>query len=546
MAVAVAAVIYSCEDAVDTDNIDIVSIPPNIESFTPADGDEPLLGDTFDIKVFFTDGEQSPLSSATVTLWAGDSLTDPNLTQIATITESVSGTSDSVVWSSDDFESYNLDTANYIVTVSVSDTESNTTEGNIAFTVKGSLYVSVNSEMYIAGSFNGWAATPEALEDFTLELTADYTWSISDVPLNGGGWKFKNTVEWTDEDWGDPDCDGVMEITTGGGPNTECGFSGLADITFNDQTLEYTVTLKNPPASNINGLYLVGSFNNFQGNDDYKFELDTSNTWVVNDAIIGPGDVFLFSEAADLSERIWGDNEPDSTADAFGSSIVAPDDFQEGFYKVTYEDISRRYYLQFDRGLAPNDLFLVGGSTGATWDANTAIQFEEAGDRFFRTYNYITTDGDGFKFLPQRGSFDGDYGDNGSGGVVQEGESNATVAADGFYRVDVNFNDFTWSATESNWGIIGDATPGGWDADTDMALVSTNRGEISWTITLDLTAGECKFRENDDWGINYGDSDGDGTLDFNSSNIAIAEAGNYTVTVTFDSDAGYTYTIVKN
>jgi hypothetical protein len=79
-----------------------------------------------------------------------------------------------------------------------------------------------------------------------------------------------------------------------------------------------------------------------------------------------------------------------------------------------------------------------------------------------------------------------------------------------------------------------------------MALVSTTRGEISWTITLDLVAGECKFRENDDWGINYGDSDGDGTLDFNSSNIVIAEAGNYTVTVTFDSDAGYTYTIVKN
>jgi hypothetical protein len=106
MAVAVAAVIYSCEDAVDTDNIDIVSIPPNIEGFTPADGDEPLLGDTFDIKVFFTDGEQSPLSSATVTLWAGDSLTDPNLTQIATITESVSGTSDSVVWSSEFTETY--------------------------------------------------------------------------------------------------------------------------------------------------------------------------------------------------------------------------------------------------------------------------------------------------------------------------------------------------------------------------------------------------------------------------------------------------------
>lgn len=40
-------------------------------------------------------------------------------------------------------------------------------------------------------------------------------------------------------------------------------------------------------------------------------------------------------------------------------------------------------------------------------------------------------------------------------------------------------------------GIIGSATPSGWDSDTDMTYSIENR---CWTITTDLTDGEIKFR----------------------------------------------------
>ena len=48
--------------------------------------------------------------------------------------------------------------------------------------------------------------------------------------------------------------------------------------------------------------------------------------------------------------------------------------------------------------------------------------------------------------------------------------------------------------------------------------------------TIDLTAGEIKFRANDDWGYNFGGSLTDLSSD-NAPNIPIAEAGNYKITL---------------
>ena len=51
-------------------------------------------------------------------------------------------------------------------------------------------------------------------------------------------------------------------------------------------------------------------------------------------------------------------------------------------------------------------------------------------------------------------------------------------------------------------GIIGDATPNGWDASTPMVQdpVDTN----VWTLEVELFAGEAKFRADDSWDVNWG------------------------------------------
>ena len=51
-------------------------------------------------------------------------------------------------------------------------------------------------------------------------------------------------------------------------------------------------------------------------------------------------------------------------------------------------------------------------------------------------------------------------------------------------------------------GIIGTATPGGWDSDTDM--VQHPDSAHLWTLSIDLVDGLAKFRADDAWTINWG------------------------------------------
>jgi spore coat protein U-like protein len=75
-----------------------------------------------------------------------------------------------------------------------------------------------------------------------------------------------------------------------------------------------------------------------------------------------------------------------------------------------------------------------------------------------------------------------------------------------------------------------------------------NAGAGTWTITADLTGGqELKFRANNDWAINFGDNaPADNKPDYNGSNIAIAQTGNYTITLDLGVAGNYSYTVKKN
>ncbi len=83
--------------------------------------------------------------------------------------------------------------------------------------------------------------------------------------------------------------------------------------------------------------------------------------------------------------------------------------------------------------------------------------------------------------------------------------------------------------TISDWGLVGGATPNGWDGpDTQLAEVSTNifQGYIN------LVDGEMKFRFNNDWSLNYGldASSEDPTLLSEGGDNIVVEEGLYKVT----------------
>ncbi|WP_460189984.1 RagB/SusD family nutrient uptake outer membrane protein [Urechidicola sp. KH5] len=79
----------------------------------------------------------------------------------------------------------------------------------------------------------------------------------------------------------------------------------------------------------------------------------------------------------------------------------------------------------------------------------------------------------------------------------------------------------------SSWGIVGDATPNGWGG-PDLTLHETGVTDVYETYVT-LADGQMKFRQDNQWTVNYGDNDADGTLELGGANI-IVEAGSYKIT----------------
>jgi len=173
-------------------------------------------------------------------------------------------------------------------------------------------------------------------------------------------------------------------------------------------------------------------------------------------------------------------------------------------------------------------------------DSTTAI-FAPDGLNPDKYEGYIMfTDNTEFKYA--KGSWDLNWGDDNADGTLDPGGANIICATGGYYKLNVDLVALTHSFMKTDWGLIGSATPGGWDNDTDMTYDEATR---TWKVTLDLVAGDIKFRANDSWDLNYGDNAGNGTLQKDGANIPVAEAGNYTITLDL-SKAIYTYTVKAN
>ncbi|MEO7988243.1 MAG: SusF/SusE family outer membrane protein [Chryseolinea sp.] len=516
----------SCQDKLDVDAL--TDFPPSILSVSPKTSVK--IGE-FKIKVALGDGASSPLASGTVTLKDADG------NELFSKTETLTGVLDSIIAEAVDFDAASLDYGTYTLVVNATDTHDQTTESITTFDIVDQLYPANNSAMFIAGEFNGWGAGE-------LVLIAANTWEIKNVDLNGGKFKFKNTTDWSDADWGDSDCDGLMAVTTGGGPDTNCGYSGPVNIQFNDETLKYTVKSAVTFKSNLAGLFLLGNINEFQGTQ-YAFKLISDHNWELTEVRLKSGDAFKFAESPEFEGENYGDSNFDGKAEAFGPNIVLPNTVADAFYKITFNDVNLRYELILVRYPYPDQLYLVGGASSAGWNPGSSIPFVKTGDGKFEIYAYLTADG--FKFL-QVQDWAGDWGmkPGNSGVLEQEGEDNVSVATAGFYRIQCDFIAKTYSVQLMNWGIIGDATPGGWGSDTDM-IFSGGSGTYTWSIDVDLAAtGKFKFRANDGWDVNFGDNGGDTTLEYGGSDIPTPGAGNYHIEMILNPVSGFKYTITLN
>jgi starch-binding outer membrane protein SusE/F len=173
-------------------------------------------------------------------------------------------------------------------------------------------------------------------------------------------------------------------------------------------------------------------------------------------------------------------------------------------------------------------------------DSSTTIASLKSNDKYEGYINFPDADTK-FKFT-QGPSWDTNWGDTGADGTLDAGGTDIAAPEAGYYKLNVDLTGLTYTALKTTWGLIGDATPGGWDADTEMTYDATNK---VWTVTLELTAAKIKFRANNAWDLNYGDDGANGTLEQGGADIAVAAAGNYTVTLNL-SNPIYKYKLVKN
>ncbi|MEN2399784.1 SusE domain-containing protein [Flavobacterium sp. MC2016-06] len=186
---------------------------------------------------------------------------------------------------------------------------------------------------------------------------------------------------------------------------------------------------------------------------------------------------------------------------------------------------------------------------GTDWTAGTAptLLAEAYGKTAFEGYVYFAAAGE-FLLTPASNT-DNKYTKGATAGtLLYNGSDNLKIDAAGYYKIkaDTDPAKLTYSATKLAWGIVGNATPGGWDADTPMVYNPTTK---KWTITVVLTAQSApdnglKFRANNNWDYNFGDTGADGKLEDGGTNIGTT-AGTFLITLDLSNPRNYTYTMVK-
>ena len=263
------------------------------------------------------------------------------------------------------------------------------------------------------------------------------------------------------------------------------------------------------PAASISTWGVVGSgYNNWGAYADAFFYTTDQPNVFVSYVTLFDGEI-KFRENNDWGNN-FGDTGADGTLDAGGDNIAVT----AGNYKIVMDLNTNTYTIeQFSWG--------VVGSAFNDWGASPDGKFY---------YDYTTdTFKVGIKLLDgeMKFRFNNDWavnlGDTGADGTLDNGGDNIAVTA-GHYAITLDLNANTYTIEPADlWGVVGSGY-NDWGATPDFTFTEVNP-DLWIAEVVTLLDGEIKFRINDDWGVNVGDTGADGTLDAGGDNIAVT-AGN--------------------
>lgn len=169
----------------------------------------------------------------------------------------------------------------------------------------------------------------------------------------------------------------------------------------------------------------------------------------------------------------------------------------------------------------PAIIYLPGDYVVNGWTpAESPKLYSEKRDDVYSGYVYFNTQ---FKVTLQPNWDGGEFGGS-SGTLVSKGDN--IITTPGFYWVEVNMNDKTYTLTSTQIGIIG-SIKGNWEQDLPMTY---DPEKNILTITDTFAKGVFKFRRNANWDVNYGLGN-DGSLVLGGDDIPLDISGKVTITL---------------
>ena len=298
------------------------------------------------------------------------------------------------------------------------------------------------------------------------------------------------------------------------------------------------ITTSPTPAIDANGYYMLGEVNGNGWNQKEPVWMNKVSDGVYQLKVTTEKDKNYF--------KFYEGSKWDKTGnwDVINKGVM-------GCEKDGCEDASGTIYYTGDSWGTPQSMVIVGTGTWiVTLDMNNLsysvgkpILYMKGDANGWDGYDYLSgEDGvkfTGFMYLNQNGfkfTTASDWSGTGYGANFNTAPDAANIVITepaGYYQVDVDLSEKTYTLTPiTSIGIIGSASPNGWESDVDMTYVPYNKDtkEVNgyWEVkNITLSAGEIKFRANDDWAISWG-GELDNLTTKNGGNITV-EAGTYDI-----------------
>jgi starch-binding outer membrane protein SusE/F len=202
------------------------------------------------------------------------------------------------------------------------------------------------------------------------------------------------------------------------------------------------------------------------------------------------------------------------------------------------------------------DLFFYGTSIGVLGSSSPYIREQAGKPAQYEGYIYVPSATNTFRLSNTSTAAGTVFGAGATSTTITSGSGATDFSLTGpsMYRISINLATGTFKAEETRWGIIGAATTGdgtGWNQSIPMTYDVAKK---VWKLVDQNMPGasggnvEFKFRANDAWAINFGESKtqpGIAKLEQDGDNLKTAGAGKYDITLNLNDPEKYTYTLTK-